>query len=191
MIDWYTDLIYEGKFRYLFNLITSAIVIAVVAGLAIAPETLFNSIIDNNPARMENYQYFCEFFYLPILSVIGVGFIFIGFDLMRDEFGFLGFVRIVCIVFGAMLAFLPQIVNAAMCSTMDYVGLGHVDPVAAALRALPRFGFFYAALSSVYYGYVGLADDYGFLDDFSPLFPVASAIISYLLSFGCAVVAIR
>ena len=191
MIDWYTDLIYEGKFRYLFNLLASALIIVVVSFLALAPDTMYASLLENNPVRVAYYDYFREFFYLTILSVIGVGFLFIGFDLMRDEIGFLGFIRIVCIGFGIMLSLLPQIVNATGIGITENMYAGRADAVTAMLRALPRFGFFYALTSGAYYAYVGISDDYGFFDDLSPVFPIVSSVISFLMSFGISLMVIK
>ena len=190
MIEWYTDKIYYGGWRYLFNLITSAVLIAILVALVVTPEVAFDSIIDSG-VRQEYYDYFRDYFFLSIITIVGVTFLFIGFDLMRDEWGFMAFLKVVVIGFGILMALIPQIFSATTCGTFLHVDTGHADAVAAFFRSLPRFGFLYTIICGVYYCGVGIAGEYTVFDDLSPIFPLIGGVVSFLLSFGLSVMMIK
>jgi len=195
MLDWYSDLVYEGRNRAIINIALSVLFIAVILIMAFLPDSFYSSLIEDEPAREEYLNYFREYRIVPVLSIIGAVILFMGFDVLRDEIldDALGFTRIGCIVVGIVLVVMPTLIaNALSCGDFVYVDLGRIDPFAAAFRALPRFGFFYGAISLAFYAYVGITDNYdGFLDRLSPVFPIISAIVSFLISFGFAVIAIK
>ena len=190
MLNWYCDLVFEGKYRAIINAIFSILIIAVILAVAMTPDSAWEKIIDGDPARLEYLEYARAYRIVPILSVLGSYLVFIGFDVLRDEIcdDALGYTRIACLVIGSVMIIMATLTgNALACGKFEHVMTGNRDIVAAALRAVPRFGLFQGLISLGFYAYVGLKDDYdSFLDRFAPLFPPISAILGFFISFGIA-----
>ena len=195
MFSWYEDLVFEGRNRAIINAVISALFVGVLLVLAFIPTTFFESLIDDNPARMEYLEYFRQYRIVPVLTIIGAFILFMGFDVLRDEIldDALGYTRIACIVIGIVLVVMPTLTgNALSCGDFVYDNLGELDIISAAFRALPRFGFFYGAFCLAYYAYVGITDEWdSFLDKISPIFPIIAAPIGFLISFGFSALAIK
>ena len=57
MLNWYCDLVDEGKYRAIINAIFSILIIAVILAVAMTPDSAWEKIIDGDPARLEYLEY--------------------------------------------------------------------------------------------------------------------------------------
>ena len=135
-------------------------------------------------------------YFVPILTVIGSFLVFVGLDLMRDEFyGALNVVRILIAIVGACLVLFPSFYNALNSSCYDascYDNLGntYADFFSVSMRALSRTGFFGGTIAASYFAYCGLSDDFGVLNLLAPFMPIIAYIFSFILNIGCSYVSI-
>ena len=190
MLDWYTDLVDEGKGRWFVNVIVSLLLIGLLLLFGLLPASTYGDIVDGNrigELLLEEMQFW---FFIPILTIVGSGALFLGFDIMRDECGFLGFIRIVVIIFGASMVLFPSIINAMSCGdvSIDYFS-GIVEDagvISSVFRAVPRIGFFGGVFCGAFYAFVGLTDSYDFPHYLSPLMPIIAYLVSFAINIGCS-----
>ena len=192
MLDWYTDLVEEGRGRWFVNVIVSLIIIGALMLIGLLPAEAYGDLTDGNNVREKLLEQMQFWFFIPILTVVGSGALFLGFDLMRDEDGFLGFLRVVIIIFGLLMVLGPSAYNSVDCNSVGvYGGSEGADIIASMFRAVPRIGFFGGVFCGAYYAWIGLTDsEYSFRDYLSPVIPLIAYGLSFALNIGCSNVVI-
>ena len=196
MLDWYSDFAEEGKGRFIITFIASALLIVLFAAIALVPTSAYEGVVAGDELRAEKLAEYKSAYYVPILTVIGSFLIFIGLDLMRDEFyGAKNVFRILLAIVGACLILFPSMYNAMHSSCYDgscYENLGntYADMFSVSLRALTRTGLFGGVIAGSFFAYCGISDDFGIPNLLAPIMPILAYIVSFVLNLGCSYVSV-